>query len=412
MLRLKINERRYGELFSKLRQENNFKAAEVAHNCNYSRSYICDLEKSRRMPTKEVLAGILKCYNIDYDTFITRVNSSLKNIQDALNDLIFLNSDSMRTLYKFVKEREYEISKFCVLDDEFYILDAIYCSYTKVESISKFKALESRIIDVANCDLKAMYYLYYGVAKRDKGEASEITRLFDLALENVKDQDVLSMIYYHYGAFEEMRSHSITAMQYNESALNIFIKSFNQKRVLYTQLHIANNFLRVKEFNKAKEIYIEMINKSKHNGMKIANATCISNLIWLYLLTKDYENAKDWFEHEDFDKQSINCKYMKLMYLTNTGQYEEAVALAEYVILNEKLDEESVLYRKFYCLYLKLDYPEKESTIEYYLATYQLMNENTDRHTVMIMLDLIVEFYETTRKYKHALHYSKIKALL
>lgn len=412
MIILKINERRYGELFSNLRKENNFKATAVAQSCNYSRSYICDLEKSRRVPTKDVLVAILKCYSIDCDLFIQKVNNSLKNIQDALNDLIFLNSDSMRSLYNFVKDREYEILKFCIMNDEFYILDAIYSSYTKAKSISKFKALESRIDGVSNCDLKAMYYLYYGVAKRDKGEASEVTRLFNLALENVRDQDVLSMIYYHYGAFEEMRSNSITAMQYNESALNIFIKSFNQKRALYTQLHIANNFLRVKEYNKAKEIYIEMLNKSKHNGMKIANASCISNLIWLYLLNKDYDNAKEWFEHEDFDQQSINCKYMKLMYLTNTGQYDEAVALAEYVILKEKLDEDSIMYRKFYCLYLKLEYPEKDKTIEYYLETYRTMNENTDRHTILIMLDLIVEFYELTRKYKHALYYSKIKSQL
>ena len=101
------------------------------------------------------------------------------------------------------------------------------------------------------------------------------------------------MIYYHLTSCYYDQNNFIDAISANEEASKLFTKDLNSERSIFTQLHKANIFSRMKCYKKAISLYenkLSLYQKNKHIQPIIVQKIR-SRIGWNYIQIKEYDKA-------------------------------------------------------------------------------------------------------------------------
>lgn len=88
-------ENNIGTIVRKIRNDKKISAKQLAYLSNYSSSYICDIEKKRKVGTIETYINLFEALGFDYKRFIADNEKILGNVNDIVKKILFMELSSL-----------------------------------------------------------------------------------------------------------------------------------------------------------------------------------------------------------------------------------------------------------------------------------------------------------------------------
>jgi HTH-type transcriptional regulator, quorum sensing regulator NprR len=268
--------------------------------------------------------------------------------------------------------------------------------------VSKFSPFETYVWDL----LQAIYY--------GKKEQFPKALLFLSRVEEQAEQyqTKISEYYYFRSALHGHLCHYSLSIHYAYKALHVFQFTNNFLRIVYVKMILAVNFIYIGEFDKGKEMLIDVLSDAEMLQDTETRALSLHNLGFLYFRQGKMDKAIDYYSKALQLKQKDTANYYITIacmaeVLITDSQNEKATDLLKEV-LNSFPDQKSPRYIELKILYLEATGPQK--MLIHYLIKHGLPiieeHMNTDRG--MKYLQMIAAFYEEKQDFASANHYLHI----
>lgn len=154
-------ENNIGTIVRKIRNDKKISAKQLAYLSNYSSSYICDIEKKRKVGTIETYINLFEALGFDYKRFIADNEKILGNVNDIVKKILFMELSSLENKIRNIELIQL-IYKHTLYDDEIVILKMIlkYINGIKVND-EELKEAFYLLNSIENVNLVSLFQLYY-----------------------------------------------------------------------------------------------------------------------------------------------------------------------------------------------------------------------------------------------------------
>ena len=282
------------------RLDQNMSISALAQDCGISNSQLSKIERGLETASIVVYQKIFNALNIDYNLYIKQ--------KDLIND-------TFENLYRFIifddniteiKKRVVEFDRY--FDDyktvEYLLVHLIYYSaydYTN-NHIIKIIGLLKQLDDVLSNRQRQLFYDYYGGYLALIHQLDKSILYLEKALLIQYNKDTMGMINYHLGMTYFSKKETIKAYRYLLEAKKFFVETNNFKRSVYADIMIINSYIVNADYKDALKLSFDCLDKIKQlyieDEMK---ATIYNNILWIYILTEQFIQAKDFLDHIPLD---------------------------------------------------------------------------------------------------------------
>ncbi len=398
------------------RNAENLSLDKLSELTNISKSYLSRLENAYSVNNTTYLhfiSIILNKLNIafyhDGQEFI-----ELKSALDAFyKAIVFVNVEEAKKLYRQLLENENKyihstlVVKFMIY--KYVWLTLIHADNREIENqVGVIENLKEIIAFEKN---ELQIYLDY------KGSYFDDLNLEDRAIATLQEAKELGyneytygMICYHLGVVQVKKNNLAEALYMNQVALEHFIKEYNYKRQCYTQVHTANIYALLKQYQKADEIYNSIINNDCFYNIENIKDFVMVSKTWNLVLQKDYHAALDLIINyiKPFKFKLINPAHIYHLAWCYYKLKDNKKAL-KYIKYKNSFDQDNFVYK---CHLETIEVLiQFENNNNYIINHLKLMYEaHKYRFTIdakKFYLNLLVEKCEANYKYKDALYYYK-----
>ncbi|BBK22848.1 hypothetical protein Aargi30884_17510 [Amedibacterium intestinale] len=397
-------ENNIGTIVRKIRNDKKISAKQLAYLSNYSSSYICDIEKKRKVGTIETYINLFEALGFDYKRFIADNEKILGNVNDIVKKILFMELSSLENKIRNIELIQL-IYKHTLYDDEIVILKMIlkYINGIKVND-EELKEAFYLLNSIENVNLVSLFQLYYF-------DYINESNLYPIELENkllmmtkkAISKSIQGMIYYKLAEILEKKKIYSAALEYSNLSKKIFVEEINMNRLYVTELHTGNIYVRINDIDKAVKIFLKLINDRKVQIIKPIYSSAINNLIWTYFIYEEYIKTIEYI-NKYRSMVVINNQYFMLLW--SYLQLEETEKC--YKVIQEIVKCKIIVSERLDIL-VNIIQNIKDENLELKINNYfNNLIEKDDVHSKVIGLRIIVFYYESLHKYKNALKYSKI----
>ncbi|SEA83657.1 Helix-turn-helix [Thalassobacillus cyri] len=375
--------------------------------------YLSKLENQRiNEPNPETISLLLKKLAIDYTSQTSLVSETIADLEQWYSSITSKNMQDIENIY--IKLEQLQLNRYPDLNIWFKLISIRYFIYQKDgKSAEKIKQELAGTLDKLDSYQK-FYYLYFSglIDCLNKAYTEGLCKLHDAEKiandHSVNDPELL----YHLALTYSHINNSSLAIYYSQSAKRFFDQNMNIHRGLDCQVILGINFLRIKRYDNAEQVFRDILRISQSiNDPKLPGKT-YHNLGFLYAEKEDFTTALSYY-HKALDlKEVYSDSYcstvLRIIHVhQKLGEVEAALEWIDQVIEKGCLDGSDIIIQ-FQLKRLELlgedtVYYEyiKDTALPYFLKI-------NNQKSVKLYAQKAALYYEDNFYYKKANHYYKL----
>lgn len=388
-----------GNFISLHRQLKGMKSAQLARLCNYSRSYICQIESGKLGVSPEAYTIIFKVLGLSYTDYIYNNNTYIKDIEALHKSVLAYEKERAHLLFTQLNNCEDDIKTHqCYMHYLLVKFEYLVIMEAMSEIPPLIKLLDENIGLYTDFEKQA-FYTYYGVLCRQQYNLKDSLYYLLKAKEIGEFKQMTAITFYHLSLTCELRNDLVLSYLYNAKAEQKFLEEVSVKGYIFTRMQQANIFASDKKFKMAKDQYYTIIKNYSPD-------TFVKNEIILKIALVDIECEEYTLaltNLKSIQNKSDTVKYYTLVCLAKVDKLEEFHRF--YQMYVQEVSDEIV---KFELVILKYKIEHKDESEEYInllLNLLELISGNVDYRIIVQVLDDIIDFYKKEMKYKKVCHY-------
>ena len=386
--------------YKKLRKEMG-SIIEVSKKINTSSSFLYDIESKRRSLTLEVFEKITNFCNVNYDKSSYLYNEGHTMTMELFKYTVKTDRKGFFLLYsKF--ENELEIlahSKAYIFVD--LIKSMRYIQDDKFDESERY-LLECRdYIDLYDNNIIFINVILWMFTKDIEKSSKDLRKILigaydKYSLTNV-DSYIKGMLYYQIGRLLQIEKDYFEADKFFDKAVSLFKINNLLNRVIQVYIQKATNYMEVKLYDKAEELYLEMYNKAKENNFTYRLRACCDNLTLLYFVNYDYDKSEKFYKlSKKYGSTFPDIDYYHAYIIYKTKPLKQARTEIAKLISSEE-DKRILLILKF----IQSMMNENNQKVErYFDAALKESEKIKDSGDLEILNKMALEYYITHDKDK------------
>lgn len=374
-----------------------------------SKGYLSKIENLQFEIDDELLHYLFKKLDINFVYDQAQLNENDALLEEFYIALVFYDIEKAEQLYQKIDERKEDYIE-SVLLLKYYLYSFIWNSIHKMDltkteeilnilekDIRSFVPFDNRELQIF-LDTKGYCYMLQHSYK-------EAIKLLKRALALGTNQYSYGMTCYHLASVLAFDNNLVDAMKYANLALDEFTKELNFKRQWFTQTHIANIYVRIKQYETAEEIYRNMLKYFSNINDKFMWDKIRSNLCWVLILQEKYNESLAFIinSNNQVDYQ-MDIFHVALCYY-NLHEYKESLNWIEKGKVNCK--NNIVVYEKLRVLEILINEKDDIEVLAHIKESYSKALDKLNYEGNTFYLELLIEYSEKTFKYKEALDYMR-----
>lgn len=382
-----------------IRKAKGVSTTQLSYITSFSSSYLCDLEKKRRIGNEETYKILFHGLGYNYELYI-RENEILSTIiDDILHDIIFLtNMDCKERLNRiFTIQNKY---KFTMYENEIRLLQIILNLMNEKNIISDEVHEGCNLInDIQNETLISLFNLCRLDYLKEK---TEIIKELKTILDSNVNKTISGIAYYKLAEIKGKEERCIEALRLCNKSKDMFLQDMNMNQLYILKLHMGNIFMRIKDIRQALKIFKELIVDKQVKEFDLVYSAAVNNYIWTIFLCDNYEKTIYTIKELVSVYNEIHHYMLIWSYLLTNQKHECYRAIQDLRKTDIKIED------KLYILIAMIENIENP-LLENKIAEFvKLLEEENDFYTKITGFKLLCYYYESRRKYKYALYYSKL----
>ena len=371
-----------------------------------TKSYLSKIESLTIGANDEVL---LRIYKALHHNLIINENKLIK-MDDELerfhHDLVFCNKkEAKKTFDKLVAEKEKylyspELIKYCLF--MYQCINMMGDEKGLLKDLDNYLDKLSKMISFNNRELQ-IFYDCKGVYEEDRMRFIKAELYYGNAISQGNFPNVTSMVYYHQSKTLYYLNKTIDSFIANNKALEMFAEENNIIRNYYSQSHSAILYLRLKNYEKAKDIEYSLLNVS---GLKQYKDKTLRNLSWCLINNGEYKSAIHVLLENNGIKHFTTTSYFYVAwsyYCLN--DYQKALNYANKGLL-EPMDD-MVIHEQLKTI-IDLIKINDRSIIKILIDRYNRLQDLVVNEDKAYFIKIIIEYTEKYHMYKIANQFYKV----
>lgn len=383
------------------RESENMTLGFMADVIGITKSYLSDIEHGKKKPSEYAFNKIMSTLGIDFNDSLslrlemidklekmyllyTELNKEeMKEIIDDLNNnyekyynsYAFLTCEIMRLVYALTVENNMDLSKLIM---------------TKVDMFDHLLSKEEASI----------YYDMKGLYAYKVNDLNAAQEYFEKAYEQTSSICTKGMVCYHLALLYQGKNNQIDSLLYCERAIEHFSKNYNIFRLLYLELYKGTCYSRERIYDKAINIYENVVENSiKNNYSRITNVT-YHNMAWTYMKAKKYTEVIQYtnlsFELDAYPSFDELYVYLPYSYF-KLGEYQESLKLID---INKDKLKKSIHLNFLDAIEAKIK--NDDNGFIHHLEKYVdcLLDSDQDIDMLTFVYNELIEYYTDNHKYQ------------
>lgn len=397
-----------GKYIKLQRERHNLNISQLAYKCNYSRSYLSQIESGRVLPSaklEETINTIFTCLNMNYKDYLNTGELLQADIDDILKYIFFNIPEQRDALYMKLKNSEQNLISYKVFP-RYCLSKFVYNVFVKNNIDSEIENLKKSLLDNINIfDLKdkSIIYTFVGVYFRKKADHSKSEVYLLKSLEFGEFKDISGITYYELSVTQSLMNHLVSALINIQNSTLRFNSEGNYKRLIYSKNQEAIILGRCKEFERADNILKEILNNYQITD-KLKTAILI-NQAQIKICQKNFDKVIQILD--EIDIMSDNVVFMKLL-----AYYKllDKTEFNDFYEKNHTFVTKSIFKNLNKILYLKMNCKKKiDEYVHLLLDSLSCEDLKYDVDIELFILNELIEYYEELGKYKASNKYLKRK---
>ncbi|MFS0782823.1 helix-turn-helix domain-containing protein [Bacillus sp. 1P06AnD] len=297
-------------------------------------THLSKIENGYKEGSAETLRLLFERLGVKVETEKSKTNELKKELDEFYLCMMHLNERKAECIYTKLKAEEeyiqytelvYLYQLYCIRYDLFIgNLEKADASISRmIKSIKKFSQLERYLLHY--------FHAIYLIKRKNFEEAlGELDISQGLGLEF----EVISPEFdYHKALIYSQLQHSTLAMHYSHTALKRFEKDHNFLRIMDTNLIIAINLTKQKQFREAERIYTKLLRDAELYSNKKIMSMILHNFGYLYCIQDQYSKAIEYYR---YSLDCLNC--------VRPDHYSATTSNIVNLLIIEGKKEEALLY--------------------------------------------------------------------
>lgn len=393
------NEYIFRQYFKFLRMKNECKLETLAKELNISTSYLSQWENNKRNLNEKIVNEMFSFFKTSGTQVRENFNKNIDILQMCYLDIIYI-----KELNRFEEFEKTTPNNFIdSMEYPYYLVIKYFynCGKPDDDLQSSIEKLLPQLTD----DFIGIFYLTIGCAYNNIKNYNKSIVYFRKGLKMTNNPYITSMIHFNSGNTYQRCSNSTDA--YDEI---LIAKSQFEECLAINRSIACMNSLGVISLNRFQyDKSIEILKRTKTLGdylnVNFLSDTVTNNLAWAYLLKGDYSESLVYSE-KLFSEYNRTCSsaYFYVFYnLVQLGKLKEAeVYYHNYQSMIETKEIEIDFHNELIGLVkiLWFDNKPKSEVNSRIKEIYEIVTKFGSIEMKLLILDLIVKYYEKKRNYK------------
>lgn len=241
----------------------------------------------------------------------------------------------------YAKKERFTYSRGFIFND--LIIAIINIIKNKQLSIDMLKKAEN-YLSLYDNNVAYIYGVIYCFAKGIKSNLKDSKKVVLDILNSHSNHDILpsvkGMFYYQLGRIFSEEKMFVESNKYYQKAIKMMKEIYCIERVNQINIEIANMLFHLELYQEAESKYLELLEESKKHNFKRRMNVCMSNLSYLYLIQKRYDEC----ELFALRAKKAGSKYPDLNYYLAYCAYKTKSKKNAQRIVGDLIDEEDDYY--------------------------------------------------------------------
>lgn len=308
-----------GQIIYNIRKERGMTQEQLAEGI-CSISYLSKIENDQSNSSDEIVELLLEKLGLNIEDLFQNIHAFEHKLERLSNSIDNKVLNKANELYKEVSTAVNNIKNPTTLCN-YYLLKLKYL--LSINSLDKAKTTLDFINEFYKRKKSTQELLFQnllGVYCSKRKQYSEGLDHFKTAeLLGIENKLNLSETYYNLALTYSHLHNSTLAIYYAQNALRILQHDLNYLKSIDCQIIIGLNFVRIKNYNEAKSIYIKALEQAELFDTHKTKALILHNLGYLNYSIKDYSQAY-YYYMKSLDYKKINTEdyLLTLYYLCKT----------------------------------------------------------------------------------------------
>lgn len=284
----------FGAFIRLHRESQNMSLSYMADTVKISKAYLSDLEHGKRLPRPYTLSQILKVLDISFNDDINIKNQLDEMLQQIFYNYINLHEEKELCLYKEVDNNS------IIYEYSYGFLQYYLIKYMQIVRINKYNAERDKLKNIIDKNLHFLNDLNKSIYFDLLAQESILEENFALALSYLNKamgkttELVQAIVYYHMCIVYQSLNQSVEGLIYCGKSLELFNKECTILRILYLNIYKANCYSRLGYYEKARKIYLTVLEKKGIDETQNIEITVLNNLAWNALKAKAYDECIEY----------------------------------------------------------------------------------------------------------------------
>ena len=158
-----------------------------------------------------------------------------------------------------------------------------------------------------------LMYSYLGIYYRDTHNFSLSKQYFDLATFYLNADKTYEDMFHYFTASYYIWTDDIPKSIYHcEKAISLFTNSQNYKRLVGTNIIVANQYLKLKQYSKSFDLNLSVYNYAIENMDLFNQRVSLNNMGFIKMMQSEFDEAASYFQKipEEYLKENHYQSYM------------------------------------------------------------------------------------------------------
>ncbi|RHN01287.1 helix-turn-helix domain-containing protein [Dielma fastidiosa] len=377
--------------------------------CNISKSYLSKIENADDFSNEYIIEILLNKLGIHFIYDMDELSELDCLLDEFYYSQVYYNDNANDNYLKVLSYKNDYINSILITKFLVYTYAWLVTHNQSVDDIES--KLENELFNYLppSNELMQIYLDYKGVHQKNNSNFEEAICLFKKALKLGANKNSYAMICYHLATTLMMSSNYLEALHYNETALEYFIKEFNYKRQLFAQVYIAVIYSYCALYDKAEDIYQNLLLNPHCSNDALLWNTIRSNSAWNMCLQHKYNEALNiLFPDGEKNELLFAEEYFNVAWCYyRLNQYAPALKWIDRGLkVSFDVYQTKVKLKTIQALIQNKD--DIQAIYHYLIKEYHEIKDNLSQENKRFYLELLVEFCEKAYKYKEALHYYRL----
>ena len=400
-----------GKYIKLQRERRNLNISQLAYKCNFSRSYLSQIESGRVIPSEKLnntIDAIFTCLNLNYQNYLEKGLCLQQDVDDLLHYIFYNLQEQRDALYSKMRNEEEDYKSYKAFP-RYCLSKFVYNVYMNNQTDSELDYLMKSLLDNINIfEIKdrSICYTFVGIYYRQKSNCDKSESFLLESLKFGEFKDITGITYYQLSITQSLKNSVAIALLNIQKSILRFKCDGNFKRIIYSQAQEAIILGRCGELERAEKVLKEILNNYQLN--ENFKKTLLINLAQSNISLKKYEEALHILDEINIVNDNVIFMRLYVYYeLSNKKDFNEYY---ESNINNIK----TILFKQqTKILHMKINNEKQnEEYLHLLLETHSNDNLKYDVDLRVFVLDELIEYYEEIGKYKLSNKYLKEKIKL